>query len=86
MTLNSIGYTFKDIHKIQLRELSFLLIILSFLPITLFIAMFLKSNRELINLIPVLIYIVFLILLYVFDRVLIKNKMKEVIENEQQFD
>lgn len=86
MTLNSIGYTFKDIHKIQLRELSFLLIILSFLPVTLFIIMFLKSNREFMNLIPLFIYVLSLVLLYMFDRVLIKNKMKEVIENEQQFN
>ena len=86
MTLNSIGYTFKDIYKIQLRELLFLLILLSVLPITLFIIMFLKSNREFMNLIPLFIYVLSLVLLYMSDRVLIKNKMKEVIENEQQFN
>ena len=67
MTLNSIGYTFKDIYKIQLRELLFLLILLFFLPVTLFIIMFLKSNREFMNLILLFIYVLSLVLLYMLE-------------------
>ena len=86
MTLNSIGYTFKNIYKIQKRELLLLVIMLIFLPIILFIFMFLKSNINTMKIFLLFIYVIALILLYVFNRFLINNKMKEIIENEQQFN
>lgn len=59
---------------------------LIFLPIILFIFMFLKSNINTMKIFLLFIYVIALILLYVFNRFLINNKMKEIIENEQQFN
>ena len=48
--------------------------------------MILKINITILEMVLLLIYVVPLAILYIFNKILIKNKMREVIENEQQFN
>ena len=84
ITLNSIGYTFKDIYRIQIRELFLMFVLLYFLPTVIYIIMILKINITILEMVLLLIYVVPLAILYIFNKILIKNKMREVIENEQR--
>ena len=61
-------------------------VLLYFLPTVIYIIMILKINITILEMILLLIYVVPLAILYIFNKILIKNKMREVIENEQQFN
>ena len=76
ITLNSIGYTFKDIYRIQIRELFLMFVLLYFLPTVIYIIMILKINITILEMVLLLIYVVPLAILYIFNKILIKNKMR----------
>ncbi len=61
-------------------------VLLYFLPTVIYIIMILKINITILEMVLLLIYVVPLAILYIFNKILIKNKMREVIENEQQFN
>lgn len=87
MTLNSLGYTIKNIKKIQHRELITFLSVFIIFPLILILLITIKGNI-LINykIILYAIYIIPLCLLYFINKIMINKKIKEIIYYVHEFN